>query len=325
MTPDFDILIGGQSIKGNVNDRLLDLTVSDDQGQRSDACNFTVDDRDQALAIPRRGALLSVMLGYRETGLTHMGLFTVDEIGLQGGPRQMRISAKAADMRETLKEQKTRRFETKSLGDIVGEIAGDHQLKPAISKSLASRVLPFLGQTEESDLHLLTRLARDHGALFKVANGSLLFTAKGKGESASGQAMAPVIVSPVNCITWNVTLQDRPQHKEIKSHWHDRAKAERQTEKSGGSGGEAAFMLRHDAPSQEEAQWQAEARSGDLARAEGSLDAELIGNPAIAAEMPAVMQGLRAGTDGIQWTITRAEHRLSDSGYTTSISAELKA
>ncbi|MBK1868242.1 phage late control D family protein [Aestuariivirga sp. YIM B02566] len=325
MTPDFDILIDGASIKGRINDRLLELTVSDAQGQESDTCQILIDDRDQALAIPRKGAQLSVSLGYVETGLVHMGLFTVDEVTLSGNPREMSISAKAADMRESLKEQKTRSFEKKSLGDIIGEIAGNHNLRPAVSSELASRVIPYLGQTEESDLHLVTRLAKDHGAVFKVANGAFLFTAKSAGQSASGQTMGTVVISPANCKEWSATLQDRPRHKEVKAHWHDRDKGERTTETQGGTGGDAAFMVRHDLPSKDEAQWQAEARAGDLARAEGSLDATLIGDPSIAAEKSAVMRGLRAGIDGIDWTITNAEHSYSSGGYTTSITAELKA
>ena len=159
MTPDWQILADGIDVTANFNDRLLELTVTDHEGMKSDSCEIMVDDRDGILALPRKGTLLTILMGYRETGLALMGLFTVDEVELTGFPRQMRISGSAADLRDALKSQRSKAYEGKTLGAVVGEIAARHGLGSAVSASLSGFSHDFLGQSEESDLHFLTRLA----------------------------------------------------------------------------------------------------------------------------------------------------------------------
>lgn len=73
MTPAWSISADGVDITSRFNDRLLELTVTDNEGLKSDSCEILVDDRDGQLAIPRKGAILAISMGYRETGLTFMG------------------------------------------------------------------------------------------------------------------------------------------------------------------------------------------------------------------------------------------------------------
>ncbi len=148
MTPAWSISADGVDITSRFNDRLLELTVTDNEGLKSDSCEILVDDRDGQLAIPRKGAILAISMGYRETGLTFMGLYTVDEVEVSGFPRQMRISASAADLREKLKEQRSKGYDKKKIGDIVGEIAKRHNLKPAVSSALKDFEYEHLAQSE---------------------------------------------------------------------------------------------------------------------------------------------------------------------------------
>ena len=234
MTPAWLILADGVDVTGNFNDRLLSLTVTDNEGLKSDTCEIEVDDRDGRLAVPRKGTLLSISMGYRETGLTLMGVYTVDEVELSGFPRKMRISGSAADLRDKLKAQRNKGYEGKTVGEIVKEIAGRHGLTPAVGSSLASFRYDYLGQTEESDLHFLTRLARRHDALAKVANGRLLLTKRGEAKAASGAALVEAIIGAAQVIEYSATFQDRPAHKKSKASWWDRKKAKRETEESDG-------------------------------------------------------------------------------------------
>jgi uncharacterized protein len=232
MTPAWQILADGTDVTSNFSDRLVELTVTDHEGMKSDSCEIVVDDRDGILAVPRKGTLLSIAMGYRETGLVPMGLFTVDEAELTGFPRRMRISASAADLRDKLKSQRSKAYENKTLGTIVSEIAGRHGLSAAVGSSLKGFNYPFLGQSEESDLHFLTRLARKHDALFKVAGGKLLFMRRGEALSASGQALGTVTITGDRVTQYSATLQDRPAHKKSKATYWDRDEADRKTEES---------------------------------------------------------------------------------------------
>ena len=232
MTPAWQILADGLDVTANFNDRLIELTVTDHEGMKSDSCEIVVDDRDGILAVPRKGTLLSISMGYRETGLVLMGLFTVDEVELTGFPRQVRISGASADLRDKLKSQRSKAYENKTLGGIVGEIASRHGLSAAVGASLRGFSYPFLGQSEESDLHFMTRLAKKHDALFKVAGGKLLFMRRGESLSASGQELSAVAISGDRVTQYRATFQDRPAHKKSKATYWDRDEVDRKTEDS---------------------------------------------------------------------------------------------
>ena len=69
MTPAFRILAGGVDVTGGMNDRLSELTVTDNEGAKADDVTIVLDDRDFALAKPSKGTILVVFMGYVETGL----------------------------------------------------------------------------------------------------------------------------------------------------------------------------------------------------------------------------------------------------------------
>jgi phage protein D len=68
-------------------------------------------------------------------------------------------------------------------------IAAEHGLKPLVSAGLAKIKLPITHQIEESDLNLLTRLAKDYDAVARPAGGYLLFVLRGKSLDANGNPL----------------------------------------------------------------------------------------------------------------------------------------
>jgi hypothetical protein len=54
---------------------------------------------------------------------------------------------------------------------------------------LALIAIEHIDQSNESDLHLLTRLARQHGAVSKPVAGFRGFVSKGEAKSATGQQL----------------------------------------------------------------------------------------------------------------------------------------
>ncbi|SMG64540.1 Phage late control D, partial [methanotrophic bacterial endosymbiont of Bathymodiolus sp.] len=167
MTPDFRIHADSQDITERIQDRLLSLRVTDEAGIKSDTVELNLDDRDGLVIWPVHGAELEISLGYRETGLVRLGLYIVDEVEHSGPPNTLTIRAKASDMRQSLKAPQTRVWDNVTLADLVSSIASEHGLVPKISDSLASIGYTHLDQTEESDLHLLTRLGRENNAVTK--------------------------------------------------------------------------------------------------------------------------------------------------------------
>ncbi|MDA0782438.1 MAG: hypothetical protein O2942_09275 [Proteobacteria bacterium] len=172
ITPDFQVIADSNDITAAIRKGLLSLRVTDEAGFQSDKATIKLDDRDGKIALPNTGATLDISLGYVETLLIRMGLYIVDEISVESPPQSMSIRAHAADMGQVLKAPVTKTWGKITLGDLVNNIAGKHGLTPRITDELSAFEIPHLVQTEESDLHLLTRLALTHDAISKPINGN---------------------------------------------------------------------------------------------------------------------------------------------------------
>jgi phage protein D len=55
MTPRFRIVVDGTDITALLNDRLIQLSVTDKTGMESDEFELRIDDRDGLVTLPRRG------------------------------------------------------------------------------------------------------------------------------------------------------------------------------------------------------------------------------------------------------------------------------
>ena len=178
-----------------MRDRLVDLTVTDEAGEQSDSAEIRFDDRDSRIKLPPTGAYLEISVGWDTENLTKMGRYAVDEFELSRPSAAIAIRAKGADMHSGLKAQKTRSWDEISIGDLVGGIAADHGLEPRVGDSLRGIRIRHLDQADESDLHLLTRLAGHSDGVAKPASGTFLFVRRGHARSASGTLMPVIRIS----------------------------------------------------------------------------------------------------------------------------------
>jgi phage protein D len=247
-----------------------------------------------------------------------MGLYIVDEITLEGSPQTMKIKGHAADLKASLKSQKIDEWHQKTIGDLVNTIASKHGYQPRVASQFSSIKLPHIDQTAESDMHLLTRLAQLHGAIAKPANGFLLFVPEGKAKSFTGQLIGGGTLSLDEISSWRVTFAERDQHNSVASYWHDPDKAEPVEEKAGD--GDPVHTMRGVYPNSGLAKAAAEAKLERLTRGTQTLNITLAGRPELVAESKIYLSGFRPGIPS-DWVITRAEHTLDSSGYTTTIEA----
>lgn len=319
MTPDFRILADSKDITERICDRLLSLRITDEAGTKSDTVEIALDDREGMLVWPRHGVGLAVSLGFRQAGLVRMGLYVVDEVEHGGPPNTLTIRAKASDMRQSLKAPRTRVWDNVTLGDLVATIAAEHGLIPKVSEVLASVAITHLDQTEESDLHLLTRLARESGAVTKPGAGNLLFVTRGEAKSVTGRDLPIIEVPPSQVIRHRMTQADRGKYAAVLTHWHDPLIAERIPVRVGE--GEPVYTLRHTYTDAEQATRAAQAKLDALQRGTGTLSLTLIGNADLMAEGKIQIKELRHGVDG-EWLIQRIEHQLDNQGFVTRIEAE---
>lgn len=316
------IHVGGVDVTERFQDRLVSITVTDNSGEQSDEIEIELDDRGYALEEPERGAALEVHLGYVGEGLYPVGRFVVDEAWPEGPPDVLKIKGKAADMRSGLKAPRNRAWRQTTVGEIVGAIAGEHGLEPAVSAELASRPIEHLDQTNESDLHLLTRLGRDQGAVAAPKGGRLVFATPSSGKSATGEPLAEVTLDRKDLTDWKGVSADRESYGTVRARYRDLGAA--RTVFATAGGGEPVRTLRNTYPNEAAAKAAAEAEIARQGRATGGVELTMPGRPEIAAQTPIVLTGIRPSLCR-RWIATTVTHQLdwSSGGFVTTVTANL--
>ena len=319
MTPDFKVIADSKDVTAAIRDRLLSLSISDSAGWDSDTLEITLDDRDGAIEVPRTGAELDVSIGYKESGLVRMGIYIVDETELAGPPATMTIRGKAADMRKSLKAPRTRPWDETTIGDIVSTIAGEHGYEPRIDDALGGEVVEHIDQVDESDMHFLTRLAEDRGAVAKPAGRAFVFAPRGEAKSVSGMELPVVTLTREELTRYEVTQAERGKYPAVVARWYDTFRASEEQVKVGE--GEPVYTISRKYADGDAAQKAAVAQLEAFDRGLSRLTLAGPGDPALMAEATLILSGVRAGVDG-EWTITNVAHRLDNGGYQCDVEAE---
>lgn len=315
MKPLIRITAEGEDVTARVQDRLLELRVLDAAGIEADTLSITLDDRDARLALPPHQSVVRVWLGMAGAApgavpLTPMGAFRVDETQLTGPTRQMRIRATAADMSGAIRAPRTRAWEGASLGDMLRAIAGEHALQPVADAALGAYAPGYVAQTAESDLHLLTRIARRVGGLIKPADGRLVLARRGAGTAADGTALPPVALAPGDAGGWEWRTADRGRYASAEASWTDLGSGT--VNKVIVGEGDPRRVLRHVFATEDEAARAARAALEDARRGAETASIKL------ARFAPDAFAGARVRFFEARlewsgdWTVHRAHHVLTD-------------
>lgn len=319
MQPVFRIVADDKDITALINDRLLLLRTTDKPGMDSDDFELKLDDRDSALALPARGAVLEVYLGYAGQTLTRLGRYTVDQIDLNGPPTTMVIRGKACDMRGTGKTIRSGAWENVPLQQIVRDIAARNGWQPKCS---VATLVPRLDQMCESDMNLITRLARDYNCTAKIANGALLVLPRQAGKSASGKELEAVTVSVREVQRWSFNLQDRAAHKAVQTKHQDSRTGEHKTTESKNEDGpedlNAVYVDKHIYPNKPAAEQAAKARLDAFNRGTATVSLEMMGRTDLFSERLLNVQGFKDGIDG-EYLIDSVTQTFTGSGWETAV------
>ncbi len=319
MRPDFKIVADGDDITALLKDRLTSLSITDEAGMKSDTAAIEIDDRDYLVALPEAGAKLVISLGFVETGLVEMGTYIVDEISGTGPANKMTIKANAADLLGSIKSPKTRAWNDQNVENIVTKVAGEHGLKPAVSDALKSKAFKYTAQTDESDLNLLTRLAKDLDATAKPAGGYLVFVERGTSTTATGEKIPPVKLSVRDLSSWSWTVSGRGKYGSAIAQWSNIGTAKTETVTVGS--GKPVLKMRHGFANADEAKRAATSALKRSKRASGKLSASLAGFYGdLLAEGSIDIQGIKSELVG-SWAVNRVTHVLQSS-LTTRLEAE---
>ena len=222
MTPIWDINLGGRAMPPLFEDRLVSLRLTDEEGVEADRVDIVVDDRDNFVQPPPHGTPINVSLGFRETGLSKLGSYVVDETSGNLNPDTLTIGAKAVDMGDPIRAPRTRSWEARTLKDITQTIAVEAGLQPVVGPSIAGKFYRFVDQTSESNLNLLTRLVRDLDGTAKIADGRLVVVKRGEGRLADGSIATPRKIRHPEIVRGNWNLKERVPYKQARVEWTDK-------------------------------------------------------------------------------------------------------
>ncbi|WP_425475167.1 phage late control D family protein [Brenneria uluponensis] len=346
--PAFMLRIGDKQIT-ELDDRIMSLSLTDNRGFEADTLEMTLDDADGKIALPERGAKISVALGWENEALISKGWFTVDEISHRGPPDQLTISARSADFRDSFNVKREYSWHNVTVEYVVSAIASRYGLNAGVSASLATLELDHADQTNESDISFLTRMAEMVGAIATVKNGLLLFIVPGQSVSQSGKPLPAITITRSSGDSHSFRVADRDAYTGVSAYWLDlnfgktkqtkikrkrktstttKAKAPASSSKEGNylTGTEGnVYVMRQTFKTERTAKRAAAAKWAKLQRGAAEFSITLArGRADLYPELHAIMSGFKSVIDQADWIITRCVHEIGGNGFTTALEFEVK-
>ncbi|MGU5416488.1 phage late control D family protein [Klebsiella michiganensis] len=359
LTPDFMLMLDSKDITGNISNRLMSLTMTDNRGFEADQLDIELDDADGLVELPLRGAVLTLYLGWKGFALMGKGSFTVDEVEHHGAPDTVTIRARSADFRGTLNSRREESWHDKTLGEIVAAIATRNKLTSSVIPELAGIKIPHIDQSQESDAKFLTRLAERNGGEVSVKAGKLLFLRAGRGVTTSGKAIPQVTITRSDGDRHQFSIADRGAYTGVTAKWlhtkdpkpkkvkikrkpkeqhlralqHPKAKTKKKETKTP-EAREGEYMVGEDDnvfalttifSTKAQAMRAAQAKWDKLQRGVAEFSIRLaFGRADLFPETPVVVKGFKRVIDEQAWIISRVVHNLSGNGFTTGLELEVK-
>ncbi|MDN4629099.1 phage late control D family protein [Erwinia sp. PsM31] len=359
MAPDFMLSVNSKDVTANIRDRLILLTLTDNRGFEADQLDLELDDADGLLAMPVRGAVIKLFLGWKGQALVGKGEFTVDEVEHHGAPDTMTIRARSADFRGTLNSRREVSYHDTTLGDVVKQVAERNKLKAALAAGFATQAVSHIDQTQETDAAFLTRLATLYGAVAAVKAGKLLFLRPGSGVTASGKPIPQLNITRQDGDRHSFSIADRgaytgvsaswlhtrdpkpkkvkvkrkPKEKHLRALEHPAARKKKATATKTPEAKEGdylagtednVFTLTTVYATKAAAMRAAKAKWDKLQRGVAEFSLTLaMGRADLFPETPVRVSGFKAVIDAQPWLISKVTHSLSGSGYTTALEFEV--
>ncbi|WP_148250080.1 phage late control D family protein [Raoultella terrigena] len=342
--PALNVLMGGKALTV-LDEKLISLELTDNRGFNADELTISVDDSQGDIALPPRGAELSVSLGWQGGPLIYKGIYIVDEVSHSGPPDRIDITARSADFRDEFNVKREVSWHDVTVERIVSAIAHRYKLKPIISEQLMNAEIDHADQTQESDMSFLTRMADILGAIATVKNGCLLFILPGGGVSANGKALPEFAITRSSGDRHSFRIADRDAYTGVQAYWLDLdfgkmkkvtvRKRKKTTEKKPRSSSREGdyiagedgnvFVLRTTYSSEIAAQRAAAAKWQQLQRGAAEFNLTLAyGRADLYPEIHGTVTGFKEAIDNQDWIIAKATHSIDDNGFQTRLELEAK-
>ena len=347
--PIYRLKVGNKDVTGRFQNRLIELTLTDNCGFEADQLDIELDDSDGLLDLPEKGVRLSLSLGWAHSGVVDKGTYKVDELEHTGPPDRLIIRARSAELDGGLTTRRENSYVGKTISEVVQAIALRNKFTWLVGKKLAGQVIAHVDQTGESDANFLSRLAKEFDAIATVKNGTLLFIPAGEPTSASGLTLPTVSITRASGDTHSFSIADRENYNGVKAFYQDTRAGVRGEvvidasnatvvkEKPSPKGKKKSEtvqanpnpdnvkVLRHTYASKSNAERAARSEWRKIQRGVASFTITLArGRAELFPSLHAKVSGWKPQIDNTAWSVGRVVHRLNGSGYTTTLELEIK-
>ena len=319
----FLVSVGGRVVTARFLPILLSVAITKGTDQTADTARFDLDDKGGALRWPETGTPVHVELG-REGGAIRTFDGEVDTASWslsRSAGAVLAVTARSVSLKGKAKQPQEKHWEKKPLSSILQEAGEQAGISMQVHQDFASVIPDWEAMDAESFIAFGERLAREHGAVFRIEGKRGVFVPYGA--SASGAGLSAITITREVLISASgfTPVTDRPRLKEKVESYYDLDDAKRLAERyaSGDTvdaDGQAVFSAADKDTAKRRAKAGAEKANRDKASGTVTINGDATGQPGGTA----VLAGLRAGVDG-SYTITSVTDELSrSSGYTTALS-----
>jgi len=318
------LIYEGKDITKDVEDYVISLVYTDYAHGKSDSLEVVFEDRDklwQSAWFPEKGAKLKaeiILTNWNGSGTKKLpcGVFTIDEVELNGPPDRVSVKAVSALVTTAIRlEKRTVAYENTSLMQIANDIVGKHGLQLFFEGEDVQ--FKRLDQKNESDLAFLKRIAEANGFHIKLAEEKLIVY---QGKSFDSKPPSLTIKrgeTPIKNYRFSSKAFEIYKACEV-TYW-DAEKKEvltyrfepEDTPKVG-----HVLKINERVESRAEAEKRAKAELRKKNRNELTAEITLMGNPSLSAGLNIQIEGFGV-YDGV-YAIEEARHEVSQ-GYTTTI------
>ena len=314
------ITINGEDKTALINPLFVSLEINDAAGRKSDSMTLTLSD-DGNFKLPDIEADIEIWTGYRPDKLAYKGKFTVDDITLPFPSRLVVISGSAAQMRGSLKSQRSHTWEPSTLYTIAQTVAQRNGFTPAISSDLQAVNVPHRVQRGQSDADLLQQLADEYDCTMKCTGGRLVFFPLGDNRNPKGQTGPGIPLPLIAKVKGQVKIAGRAAMDGVKAAWRDLDAGALNYATAGDTGGRiktlpGEFADQSAAAAAAAAEWHRAQRKGYVLQIR-----EMPAIPELSAERLALVSGHPRDRFNTGWMIEEMTEHQDEKGYWQSLKA----
>ncbi len=339
--PSYKLSSKNKKLHDFLHNRVLSLSITDHLDTFIDELTLSFDNRSFKANLfippPNFGKTLELKLGYPPL-LTDMGSFYIDSLNVATPPSMLNVTAKSINLLKGFLDKQTEAWknpneeEEKTIADVIKSIAKKYQLSTEIGEGYQDVPLQEY-QYVESDIHFLSRLAKQYNAYFKIKQNKIIFKEYDNLKKDIKNKF-PIILDNSNISSCQVEKQEADNYHSALAYWYDYDSASYclETYPSGqensekiksnikSTGSNKKFTIREIFSLKEEAHYAAKAKYRQLARNKQIINLKCIGDSNLSTGKTLQLVGLQNEING-DWIIKHINHNYNASGFTTSINA----